>query len=112
MPKKDGSVGPFHSFPYNEVNTLDANRPDVTGDGCWYGGFDELVENHAKDTGPLLATPNTASTHDLFGGPGLARTGSINPTGASGMAGEYVKAKTPDGGAPVSDLRTTGKWKA
>lgn len=67
-----------YSNPYNEVGNTDPNSPDVTGDGLYFDGWDEIDDFHLLQTGPMEETPNSASGRGVMGGPA---PGEPNPAG-------------------------------
>lgn len=100
---KDSDI--FHLSPFNEVDNPDPNKPDSMGEDLYFGGWDEIMKFHLDESGPLLNTPNSAGSHDVFGGPA---PGEPNPAGASGMGGSFVSPKTVDGGTSFPGYRVSG----
>jgi hypothetical protein len=80
-----GNSGIIHSNAFNEVNSTDPNVPDVTGDGIYFNGWDEIMKMHLSETGDLVSTPNSDASHGIFGGPAQ---GEANPAGMGGMGGK------------------------
>ncbi len=72
---------PIHSNPYNEVNSKDPDKPDSNGMDLYYGGYDEVIKMTGKSTGPMVSTPNSDMSHDVYGGPAK---GEPNPIGKGG----------------------------
>lgn len=58
-----------YSNPWNEVNNTDPNSPDTTGRALYFDGWDEILDMHLKNTGPMDVTPNSTSGRGVFGGP-------------------------------------------
>jgi hypothetical protein len=77
-----GSWGNTNS--YNEVTNTDPNKPDVTGDGIYFDGWDEINKMHLAQTGPMVATANSEEGRELSGGPAK---GEPNPAGMPGQKG-------------------------
>lgn len=82
------SSGVIHENPFNEVNNTDSNKPDSMGDDLYFGGFDEILKMHTKETGDLVSTPNSAASHDLMGGPLPGEPNPANMGGSPGSAGK------------------------
>ena len=76
---KTGSYG--YPDPFNYVANKDPNKPDVTGDGLYYDGYDEIMKMHLAHTGPLISTPNSEAAHGTMGGPAK---GEPNPANMKG----------------------------
>lgn len=76
--------GMIHPNPFNEVESKDPNKADSDGIDLYFGGYDEVLKNHAQETGPMAHTPNSDASHDLLGGPA---PGEPNPGGMGGHAG-------------------------
>lgn len=74
---KDGK-GYGYPDPYNEVGSKDPNSPDTSGMDLYFGGYDEVMKMHGKQTGPMVSTPNTDSGSDMIGG---TAPGEPNPGG-------------------------------
>ena len=82
MAKKNGGI--LYPDPYNEVSNKDPNSPDVTGDGLYFGGWDEVMKMHLQETGDMVSTPNSESGGDMLGGP---TPGEPNPAGMAQHGG-------------------------
>jgi len=67
MAKKNGGYG--YPNPFNEVSSTDPNTPDVTGQGLYFDGWDEINKMHLAATGPLFQTPNSESGSGVMGNP-------------------------------------------
>lgn len=85
-----GNGGTIHSDPYNEVNNKDPNKPDVMGEGLYFDGWDEVMKYHLAETGDMISTPNSAASHDTFGGP---TAGEPNPGSMGGHGGGKGKER-------------------
>jgi hypothetical protein len=73
----NGSYG--YSNPFNEVGNTDPNSPDVTGQGLYYDGWDEINKMHLSATGPLFETANSKSGRGTMGGPAPGEPQAANP---------------------------------
>jgi len=65
--RRNGTSGYGYSNPWNEVNNVDPNSPDVTGRGIYFDGWDEINKFHLLATGPMDETPNSRSGSGVFG---------------------------------------------
>ena len=78
-----GDKGTLYPNIYNETGT--GEEPDTTGDDLYFGGYDEVLKMHLKETGDMISTPNSDASHDTFGGPAK---GEPNPGGMGGQGGK------------------------
>lgn len=58
--------GSGYPNPRNETGPGDG--PDVTGQGIYFGGWDEINEYHLKVSASMYETPNSKSGHAVMGG--------------------------------------------
>lgn len=62
------SSGLIHPDPFNEVDGKNPETADSEGKDLYFGGYDEILKNNLV-SGPLIETPNSKASRDLYGGP-------------------------------------------
>lgn len=72
--------GMIHEDIFNEVDGTDPEKPDSNGNDLYFGGYSEPLDK-TLTKGPMLETPNSKATRDLYGGPSK---GEPNPAGQKG----------------------------
>jgi hypothetical protein len=66
--------------PFNEVESKDAGKPDISGGGL-YGSYSEVIANQgSREDASFKATPNSKSGCGIMGGPAKNEP---NPAGMS-----------------------------
>lgn len=61
-----GSSG-IHPDVFNEVDNTDPNKPDVTGEGLYFNGWDEIMKMHLSETGNMIESPNAKASRGVYG---------------------------------------------
>jgi hypothetical protein len=80
-----GMGGVKYPDPFNEVGSKDPNTPDVSGDGLYFNGWDEVMKMHlSTDGADMVSSSNSDASHDIYGGP---VAGEPNPAGMGGKGG-------------------------
>lgn len=67
MAKNSG--GTLYPDPFNEVGSKDPNVADVTGEGLYFNGWEEINKMHLAETGDMMETANSKASRGVYGGP-------------------------------------------
>lgn len=80
MARRTNGVSSYgYPNPFNEVNNVDPNSPDVTGKGIYFDGMNEILDMHLAQTGSMTDTPNSMSGEGVFGGPAPGEPQAAKP---------------------------------